>query len=62
MVIHDFYVVGVALAPCEADAPLVVDPNAVLTLAVAFQRLELVSGEGRKRPEIRRRVEHVQLA
>jgi hypothetical protein len=62
MVIHDLHVVGVALAPYEADAPLVVDSDAVLTLPVAFQRLQLVSGEGRKRPEVRLRVQHVQLA
>jgi hypothetical protein len=31
MVVRDFDVVGVALAPSKTDPPLVVDPNAVLS-------------------------------
>jgi len=30
MIIDDFNVVGVAFPPTEADAPLIVDPDAVL--------------------------------
>jgi hypothetical protein len=34
MVVHDLDFKGVSINPLEADAPLVVDPNAVLPLAV----------------------------
>lgn len=44
MVIHDLYLGRVALAPHEADAPLVVDANAVLPLSVAFQLFKPVTG------------------
>jgi hypothetical protein len=40
----DFGVVGVLYLPAEADAPLVVDADAVLTAAVALQRFESVAG------------------
>ncbi len=33
-------------APSEADSPLVVDPNAVLAEALAFQSFEPVSPDG----------------
>ena len=42
MVVHDFNVVSITVAPREADAPLVVDPNAVGPGPVAFQHLQLV--------------------
>ena len=50
------------IGPDEADAPLVVDANAVLALAVAFQRLEAIT---RRRLQILQRicvVEHLKLA
>jgi hypothetical protein len=31
MVVHDFNVNGIAVHPDEANAPLVIDPNAVLS-------------------------------
>jgi hypothetical protein len=43
VIVDDFDVMGMAGFPSEADAPLVVDSNAVLTLAVAFQCFEPVS-------------------
>jgi len=36
--------VRIAVAPGEADAPLVVDPNTVRPRAVALQQFQLVSG------------------
>jgi hypothetical protein len=44
MVIDDLDLPGVAAPPLEADAPLVVDPDAVLTLSGALQGFEPVSG------------------
>ena len=62
MVINNLNVVGISTTPYKADAPLIVDPDAVLSPAIASECLEPVAG---RRPEIRepgRRVEHVQLA
>jgi len=50
------------VAPCEADAPLVIDANAVLAFTVAFQTLEAVSRQCRECSDIRRGVEHVQFS
>ena len=44
MVVDDFHVVGFALPPHEADAILIIDPDAVPALALAVQRLQHVSG------------------
>ena len=44
MVVDDFHSVGVALPPHEANAILIIDPDAVLALAFAVQRLQPVSG------------------
>jgi len=43
MVIHDLNVVRIAVAPGEADAPLVINSNAVRPGPVAFQQFKLVS-------------------
>jgi hypothetical protein len=42
MVIHDFDVLCRATRPPKTDSPLVIDPDAVLTLPVAPQGLESV--------------------
>ena len=44
MVVHDLDFMGVALLPSEADAPLIIDPNAVLPGALASKLLESVPG------------------
>jgi hypothetical protein len=44
MIIDDLDIVSVALAPHETDSPLIVDPDAVLTLAVAAKLLQPVAG------------------
>src|SRR5215471_15388193 len=49
MVIGDFHVVRVAVLPDEANAELIVNPNAVLALTVALQRFQPVA---RRRLEI----------
>jgi len=35
---------GVAVVPDEANPPLIVDPDTVLTFAIAFQRFKTVGG------------------
>lgn len=53
VVIGDFYIVGVSPIPAEANAVLVVDPDAILPVTVSLQCFELVArreakfGEGR---------------
>lgn len=44
MVIGDLDFVGVAVFPSKADAPLVVDSNAVLAFTIASQCFESVAG------------------
>jgi hypothetical protein len=44
MIIGDFNKKGVSVAPDKADAPLVINSNAVLPGAVAFQSFKAVSG------------------
>ena len=45
VVIGDLNVEGVSILPAEANAVLVVDPNAVLPFAIARQGFELVAGD-----------------
>lgn len=61
MVVNDFDVVGIATAPAKADTPLIIDPNTVLTLSIAFQLLEVIA---RRRPQVvqlNRRIHMAQL-
>jgi hypothetical protein len=44
VVIGDFDFVGVAVDPAEAQTPLVIDTDAVLTDTLAFKRFEPVAG------------------
>ena len=43
VIIDDLDVEGVAVLPAEADAPLIVDPDTVLTLSVARELLQSIS-------------------
>ena len=43
MVIGDLHVGGILAAPHEADPPLVVDPDAVLTPAAPFEGLQPIA-------------------
>jgi hypothetical protein len=43
MVVGDFDVVGVAIAPDEAKPPLVIDADAVLSAPIILQRLQMVA-------------------
>ena len=44
MVVDDFDVVRIPRSPTEADTPLLVDPNAVLTSPATAEPLEPVAG------------------
>jgi len=43
VVVHDLKVCGPNFSQCEADAPLVIDADAVLTLPVVSQRLQVIA-------------------
>src|SRR5437870_117287 len=63
VIVDDLHVGGSAVAfrPFEADPPLIIDPDAVLTLSISAQRFEPVPGQRREIPQRRRRLETVQL-
>jgi hypothetical protein len=44
MIINNFHIKGVVALPNEADAPLLVDPDAVLPLPVVMQSFKMVGG------------------
>lgn len=44
MIVDDLYFVGATLGPHEADAPLLVDPDAVLALSVTSKQLQPIPG------------------
>ena len=43
MVIHDFDIFGAIVRPTETNAELIIHTNAVLTSAIAFQRLQPIA-------------------
>nr|WP_304595633.1 hypothetical protein [Opitutus sp. ER46] len=43
MIVYDFNVFGISASPPEADSPLVVNADAVLSFACSTQRLEAIS-------------------
>ena len=43
MIINNLHVMSVAIAPCEAQFPLIIDPYAVHASAVPLQRLEPIT-------------------
>lgn len=42
MIVNDLDIERVSVFPLEADAPLLIDPDTVLALAIAFQRFQLI--------------------
>jgi hypothetical protein len=60
--VADLYVVGTVGTPDEADAPLVVDPDAVLSSPVASQALEPVPWRAPQVLQGARRVQEEKLA
>lgn len=62
MVVDDLYIGGAFCRPDEADAPLLVDADAVLSLSVVPQGLQAVAGRGLQVIKNCRPVELRQLA
>ena len=62
MVVHDLHVVGIAVCPLEADAPLVVDANAELADSVVLQFLKVVGAWDFQVVKALRRIEHAELS
>ena len=44
MVVDDFDIVGVPVLPCEAEPPLIVDPDAPCAQTISRKRLQTVAG------------------
>ena len=61
MVIDDLSIEYVAILPSEADAPLLVDADAVLARAVALECLELIRWRDHQIAQIRSAIEVLQL-
>jgi hypothetical protein len=53
MIVDDFDIAWSSVLPHEADAPLVVDPDAVLAFAPPLQCFQAVSGGTRKSSKTR---------
>jgi hypothetical protein len=51
-----------ALAPHKADAPLVIDPDAVLSASLPFQRFEAIAGRRPQVGQLGGHVQHVEFA
>src|SRR5690606_1828592 len=62
MVVHDFDVLGPSRRPAEAEAELVIDPNAVLPGPVALEQFESVAGRNPKVVESFRDLQLAQFA
>jgi hypothetical protein len=61
VVIHKLNLIGVAVAPCKTDAPLVIYADAVLTLSIAAQRFESITRQRRKGSDVGSSIQHVQF-
>ena len=61
MIVHDLHLVGFAAVPNEADAPLVVDANAVLSFTVARKGLKPVPRRNSQVVQVRGVIQHHQL-
>ena len=62
MVVNYLHIVGILFLPAEADAPLVVDPDAELSPAVALQRFETVATRYTQHLETSSRINQLELA
>jgi hypothetical protein len=62
MVVHDLHIAWACLAPYEANAPLIVYPNAVLSRSIALQGLQPIAWRNAKVGQNTSLVEHAQLS
>lgn len=57
VVVHDLNVVSIPIMPRKAETPTVIDPYAVLALAIALKRLQSISPDCAKVRQTHRRVQ-----
>ena len=62
MVVNNFDAFGSAVAPDEANSPLIIDANAVLASAISFETLKTIARWGRQIHELFRLMDLAQLA
>lgn len=62
MVINDLHPIGIAFQPGKADAPLIIDPDAMLPLALTLESLQSVSGGNYQIIQGSRPVKHAQFS
>jgi hypothetical protein len=62
VVVRDFDFVGITILPRETDAVLIVDADAVLASAVAFQALQPVPGRDRQIRQVPSPIDLIQLS
>jgi len=62
MIVYNFNLVSIRAGPAKADPPLVVYPNAVLSLAIPFQEFQLVAWRHRHLPNFGGGVQGQQLS
>jgi hypothetical protein len=62
MVVHDLDVLGIAPGPHEANSPLIIDPDRVLSGAIFLQCLKVIAREPANISEHFRLIQHDQLA
>jgi hypothetical protein len=61
MIVHNLDFKGIRTSPAETNAPLLVDPNAVLPLAIAAKGLQAIARNGSKIGQRRSRLNVVKL-
>jgi hypothetical protein len=61
VVIDHLYIVGIAIAPHKADAPAVIDPNALLSRSIPCQLFQAIGWGNLQIIEGVRIVEHAQF-
>lgn len=62
MVVGNLYVVGTVRLPPETDAPLTVDPDAVLPLALSLQGLKAITRWSLQVPQRLGGLDHLEFA
>jgi hypothetical protein len=62
VIVNNFYVEGITVFPNKADAPLVVDANAVLPFSVALERLKAIAGRNLQVSQDSGSTEHSQFS
>jgi len=62
MIVYDLDIVSVSLAPTKTDAPLFIDPNAILFFPISGQFLKAISWRDTKVIQSLRRIQQKQLS